>query len=357
MKRILTIVGARPQFIKCSPVSRLLRTHFAEILVHTGQHYDYNMSSAIFNVLGIPKPDFNLGIGSGSHAYQTSRMLAEIEAVVVGTVVDLILVYGDTNSTLSGALVAAKLQIPLAHVEAGLRSYNRKMPEEINRVCTDHISDFLFCPTNVALENLRKEGITRNVFMVGDVMKDAVMQNISKVDAAAVLMKYGLSAITPFYFFTLHRQENTSDIGRLAMILDIVGQARCRTFFPVHPRTKKVLKEHRLEVPENIVMIEPVDYLESLAFQQEASLIITDSGGMQKEAYILGKPCITLRDETEWVETVEDGWNILVGASMERFLKAEVSFNRDDHKTNTRRDIFGNGDAAEKIVETLRRLL
>jgi UDP-GlcNAc3NAcA epimerase len=357
VKKILTIVGARPQFIKCAPVSRVLRRQFRELLVHTGQHYDHNMSKVFFERLGIPEPDCNLGIGSDSHGAQTGRMLVEIERVALENRPDGMLVYGDTNSTLAGALVAAKLQIPLAHVEAGLRSFNKKMPEEINRVCADHVASILFCPTEIAVQNLRREGIVDRVFMVGDVMKDALLQNISRVDGEAVRKRFGIGKNEAYAFFTLHRQENTADMGRLMAIFDILSNSAYRIIFPVHPRTRGALTGHHLQLPANITVIDPVDYLESLALQKEAELVVTDSGGIQKEAYILGTPCVTLREETEWVETVQDGWNVLAGIDKTRFLMAEQLFREHSSHSPPKQSRYGSGDASEKIVNHLGSVL
>ncbi len=351
MKKILSVVGARPQFIKSAPLSRSLRTTFVEVLVHTGQHYDDAMSTAFFRDLGIPLPDHNLGVGSGSHGLQTGTMLIALEKVVVQEKPDAMLVYGDTNSTLAGALCAAKLAVPLAHIEAGLRSFNKRMPEELNRVATDHVSDFLFCPTPTAVENLRREGITRNVFDVGDVMKDALLQNASKARLDGLVERKVLAREEVFYLLTLHRQENTQDLSRFLRIIDILAGVRAKVVFPVHPRTRKLITENNVQLPSQVIAIEPVGYLESIALQKNAAIVVTDSGGVQKEAYILGTPCITLRAETEWVETVDDGWNALVDIDAEKFASAERRYLKG--KPGAQNSHYGDGDAAGHITKIL----
>ena len=352
MKKVLTVIGARPQFIKCAPVSRLLREKFVEVLVHSGQHYDDNMSKIFFEQLDIPKPDYNLNAGSASHARQTASIMVKLEEVILQNKPDLVLIYGDTNSTLAGALVAAKLHIPLAHIEAGLRSYNKKMPEELNRITADHFSDFLFCPSETAVNNLKQEGIKKNVFMTGDVMKDAVLINIEKIEHQQILKKYNLNIDEPFYFLTIHRQENTDELNRFNNIVEMLKSANHKVIFSVHPRTRKIIKENKIVIPPNVILIEPVNYLESLSLQKSATIMITDSGGIQKESYFLKTPCITLRDETEWVETVADGKNVVIGTDLnkfketqERFLNSEIDFNSDG--------FYGDGHASEKIVKIL----
>ncbi|MEN6519413.1 MAG: UDP-N-acetylglucosamine 2-epimerase (non-hydrolyzing) [Methanospirillum sp.] len=322
--KVVTVVGARPQFIKCAPVSRELRKEHTEILVHTGQHYDHGMSDVFFEELEIPKPDYHLGVGSGSHGEQTGKMLAEIEKVLLAEEPDRVIVYGDTNSTLAGALAAAKLHIPVAHVEAGLRSFDRRMPEEINRVMTDHISDLLFCPTPTAVENLAAEGITNGVHLVGDVMADALHFNRERAERQSkILEKFELGQ-GGYLVLTVHRPANTDSREAMDSILSAVGDAGMPVIFPVHPRTSSCLKEHGLadRVPANIHLVEPLSYLDMLRVMAGAQRILTDSGGIQKEAYMLGVPCITLRDTTEWVETVHDGWNVLAGAEQSAIMRA-----------------------------------
>jgi len=322
--KILTVVGARPQFIKLAPLSKILRENGVnEIIVHTGQHYDENMNNLFFKELEIHEPDYNLGIGSGNHGEQTGRMLIEIEKVLLKENPDMVIVFGDTNSTLAGALSASKLHIPLAHVEAGLRSFNKKMPEEINRILTDHISNILFCPTQTAVENLKKEGITKGVYLVGDIMFDALMHfsKISEVKSK-ILEKLNLKPKN-YYLVTVHRAENTDNYERLKNILIALSQLDKPVIFPIHPRTKKMIEYFGLNnLLDVILVIKPVGYLDMLRLEKNAKAILTDSGGIQKEAFWLKIPCITLRDETEWIETVELGWNRLAGSDIEKILSA-----------------------------------
>lgn len=349
IKTIVSIVGARPQFVKSAPVSRALSSRFREVLVHTGQHYDYGMSEIFFEEMEMRPPDFNLGVGGGSHGEQTGRMLIELEKVVNEVKPDCILVYGDTNSTLAGAVVAAKAGIPLTHVEAGLRSFNRAMPEEINRVLTDHVSSFLFCPTDTAIENLKMEGIFTGVHRVGDVMYDALLHNLTIArKRSQVLERLRLSKGT-YALTTVHRAANTDDPKRMKSILDALGALSVRVVFPVHPRTQKMIREWGLIVPENVMMIEPQGYFDILILQENASGILTDSGGMQKEAYLLGVRCITLREETEWVETVLAGWNKLVGVDRDAIQSAFETW----HPQGERLPLYGDGHAAEQICDIL----
>jgi UDP-N-acetylglucosamine 2-epimerase (non-hydrolysing) len=345
--KILTVVGARPQFIKCAPVSRELRKEHEEVLVHTGQHYDREMSDLFFEELKIPRPDHNLGIGSGPHGRQTGAMLAGIEEVILAEEPDCVLVYGDTNSTLAGALAAAKLHVPVAHVEAGLRSFDRRMPEEINRVLTDHCSDLLLCPTETAVENLQREGITAGVHLTGDVMVDALLQHAEVARASPVLADLGLDQ---YRLATVHRAENTDDPARLAAIMRALGDLG-DVVLPCHPRTEKMLKNAGLyeEANRRIRLIPPVGYLEMLALESGAKTILTDSGGVQKEAYVLGVPCITMRETTEWVETVEDGWNVLVGSDYDAIVRAARTFAPERERS----DVFGKGEAARAIAAVI----
>jgi len=313
--KIVSIVGARPQFIKCAPLSRELRKVHHEILVHTGQHYDHDMSDIFFEELNIPKPDYNLGIGSGSHGEQTGKMLTEIEKVLLKEKPDLVLVYGDTNSTLAGALAAVKLHIRVAHVEAGLRSFDRNMPEEINRVLTDHISDILFCPTQTAVDNLSKEGITQGVHLVGDVMLDALEYNKTVAEKKSKILEVLGLKKDKYLVITIHRPSNTDSRENLNNIIKALREIGEAVVFPVHPRTKKFLQEYGLDFPANVRLMDPLGYLDMLKLMAGARKILTDSGGIQKEAYMLGVPCVTLRENTEWVETLEGGWNVLVGGA------------------------------------------
>lgn len=351
IKTIASIVGARPQFVKAAPVSRALASAFDEKLIHTGQHYDYGMSEVFFEQLGIA-PHYNLGVGSGSHAEQTGGMMMALERLFSEIQPDLALVYGDTNSTLAGALVAAKAGIPLAHVEAGLRSYNRAMPEEVNRVVADHLSDILFCPTEAAVQNLAKEGIRENVYQVGDVMYDALLHNLTQARGrSTVLSDLDLQA-GQYALVTVHRAANTDDPANMTAILTALGALPTRVVFPLHPRTRKLLARYGLSAPPNVSLLEPVGYFDMLILEENANCILTDSGGMQKEAYLLGVRCITLRDETEWVETVEAGWNTLAGARVEAIRAAyETWFPRGERPA-----LYGDGHAGEKICAILQTL-
>lgn len=347
--KVLTVVGARPQFIKAAPVSRSLRRKNEEFLLHTGQHYDDAMSDLFFRQLKIPAPDRNLEVGSGQHGAQTGAMLAGIESVAIEYRPDWVLVYGDTNSTLAGALVAAKLHIPVAHVEAGLRSYDRRMPEEINRVVADHVSTLLLCPTEGAVANLAREGITTGVSMIGDVMFDAFQENLEIAEATSrIVSELGLEP-GAYHLLTMHRAENVDHPEPLSAILRGVADSGRETIFPVHPRTRAALRAAGIKPAANVKLIDPVGYLEMLALEKSAEAIVTDSGGIQKEAYFAGRPCITLRDRTEWTETVTAGWNILVGTNSSAIADAMRSF----QSTGPRPNLYGDGHAADRVVEAL----
>lgn len=323
--KVVSVVGARPQFIKCAPVSCELRKFAQDVLVHTGQHYDDSMSGVFFRELGLPEPNYHLAVGSGSHGHQTGEMLKKIEEVLLKEKPDVVLVYGDTNSTLAGALAAAKLHIPVAHVEAGLRSHNRKMPEEINRVMTDHLSSLLLCPTDTAVGNLRQEGVTNGVHLVGDVMYDALLDGVEIAKRTSKILNRLAVQPGQYILVTVHRAENTDDPQRLeGIITALIGLADAghRVVFPVHPRTQKHLRGLSLDLHERVLQIDPVSYLDMLFLESVARVILTDSGGIQKEAYWLRVPCLTLREETEWKETVESGWNHLVGTDNHRILHA-----------------------------------
>jgi UDP-GlcNAc3NAcA epimerase len=382
--KIVAIVGARPQFIKAAPVSKALRkAGHQEILVHTGQHYDYGMSKVFFEELDLAEPDTNLGVGSGTHAWQIGEMLMRIEKVLLAEKPDWVLVYGDTNSTLAGALASAKLRIPLAHVEAGLRSFNREMPEEHNRVLTDHCSDLLFCPTQIAVDNLQKEGF-RNIINdgklldesffenglsalsfelsplvvnVGDTMYDAVLQFSGiALRRSTILQDLGLKA-KGYFLATVHRPYNTDNPKNLHNILNAFGEIEEPIIFSVHPRTRKKIAESGFDNPkseiQNLKLIDPVGYLDMLVLEQHAKLILTDSGGMQKEAYFFGVPCVTLRPETEWVETVEAGWNMVVGANRDTIVKAVEGC---EERLKVPSHLFGDGSASEQILRLLQKL-
>ncbi|MGH9373621.1 MAG: non-hydrolyzing UDP-N-acetylglucosamine 2-epimerase [Vicinamibacterales bacterium] len=351
--RVLTVVGARPQFIKAAPIRRALEAAgHTEILVHTGQHYDEYMSAAHFRDLGLADPDINLQIGSGTHGEQTARMLAALEAVMTERVSDWVVVYGDTNSTLAGALAAVKLRIPLAHVEAGQRSYRRSMPEEINRVLADHASDLLLCATPGAVANLAAEGIRTNVHLVGDVMIDTLAWMLrSEQTRSDIRTRLGLET-GAYLVATVHRAENTDDAKRLRAIVAAFDQLDETIVFPVHPRTRKVLAAADWVPAPHVRVIDPVSYSDMIELERGARMILTDSGGMQKEAYFLGVPCVMLRDETEWVEIVEAGWGALSGADCGRILSLVHSF----HPPTTRPPLHGDGQAAARCVAHLERV-
>jgi len=348
--KIVTIVGARPQFIKAAAISRELRKRHQEIMLHTGQHYDYAMSGVFFDGLEIPAPDINLGVGSGLHGSQTGAMLRGIEEVLLSKPPDWVIIYGDTNSTLAGALAASKLHIPVVHVEAGLRSFNRRMPEEINRVVSDHLSDLLLCPSSTAVANLTAEGITRKVHLVGDVMLDVLNWAKQRADGKPmeVLKRLGLSE-REYLIATVHRSENTDDLERLTGILNALNALDEPVIFPVHPRARKAITGGTRQLQPHVRLIDPLGYFEMLAVTSSARLILTDSGGLQKEAYWLGVPCVTLRDETEWVETVEIGWNTLVGSDCGRIVEAVRSFT----PRASRAPLYGDGLVAARCVGLL----
>ncbi|WP_286181294.1 UDP-N-acetylglucosamine 2-epimerase (non-hydrolyzing) [Bacillus sp. ISL-37] len=359
--KIITIIGARPQFIKAAPFSEVFRKDNEEILVHTGQHYDANMSDVFFNELGIPKPDYNLEVGSGSHGLQTGRMLEKIEELIIKEKPDGMLVYGDTNSTLAGALAASKLHIPVYHVEAGLRSYNKLMPEEQNRILTDNISDLLLCPTQTAVENLRNEGITVGVLNTGDIMYDVVLRNIkmseTRYSNGAWLEELraeneNIPNITEkeYYLATIHRAENTDDDKKLFEIFSAFERMDKPVILPIHPRTQKLINKLDINL-DNVILIKPVGYLMMLYLTANAYMVVTDSGGLQKEAYFLKTPCTTLRDQTEWVETLENGWNVLSSINIDTILKTVTR--RLDCLQYPQPMLFGEGNAAEHICNAI----
>lgn len=386
--KFVDIVGARPQFIKLAPILRAVERHnqghpdhlIHEVLVHTGQHYDYEMSQVFFEDFGLKSPDYHLGVGSGTHGYQTAEVLKRIEEVLLKEKPDLVMVYGDTNSTLSGALAAAKLHIPVAHVEAGLRSFNRQMPEEINRVLADHVSSFLFCPTETAVANLRREGFNRIlnsgrftthpiadlspnscntnmplVINTGDVMYDAVLQYSELAERRSrILQELGLVS-RGYALATVHRAENTDDPKRIRAIfrgLGTVAASGLSVVVPLHPRTKKALSSLSPAIEDfgsSLHIIDPVSYLDMILLEKNARAILTDSGGVQKEAFFFKVPCVTLREETEWVETVETGWNVLVGCDSEQIAKA-AEYARSGEKSAWP---YGDGRTAEQVMELL----
>jgi UDP-GlcNAc3NAcA epimerase len=357
LMKILTIVGARPQFIKAAAITRVLNDiahdNVEEIMVHTGQHYDAKMSQVFFDELEIPEPKYNLGIAAGTHGDMTGRMLIGIEKVILDEKPDWLLVYGDTNSTIAGALAASKTHLPIAHVEAGLRSFNMRMPEEINRIVTDRISTLLFCPTVTAVENLRNEGMLKGVHNVGDVMYDQALFFRDKArERSRVLEELGVRH-GDFILVTCHRAENTDDQRRLTEIVNAIEELaeQIKVVFPLHPRTRKLMDQYGLlEQLKKALMVDPLPFLDMVALEQAAKVILTDSGGVQKEAFFYNVPCVTMRDETEWIETVDLGWNFVTGASHHRIVSAVLD------ERETRRPLtppYGDGAASKKIVAEL----
>jgi UDP-GlcNAc3NAcA epimerase len=351
---IVTIIGARPQFIKAAVVSKALRNfQIEEKIIHTGQHYDERMSGVFFKELGIPPYELNLNIGSGTHGVQTAQMLVKIEEYLLRNSerIKAVLLYGDTNSTMAGALAAGKLGIKIIHVESGLRSFNRSMPEEINRITTDHLSDFLFCPSDHSVHQLRTEGIVTHVYDVGDVMYDALIQ------FRDIASKYESDLIAglkkPFVLLTIHRPANTDNLDNLRQIFSALEYSSYAIVWPIHPRTQKVLRENAVTVPSNVRVVEPFSYFEMLRALEKCDKVLTDSGGLQKEAYWMKRPCVTLRTESEWVETLRNDWNILVGADKTKIGKAL------DAKipTDSWIPLYGDGAASTRIAELIKKLL
>ncbi|KKQ18741.1 MAG: UDP-N-acetylglucosamine 2-epimerase [Berkelbacteria bacterium GW2011_GWA1_36_9] len=358
MKKIITIIGARPQFIKTPLVSKEIRKFAKEILVHTGQHYDANMSAVFFNELKIPKADYNLNVGSGNQGQQTGEMLEKIEQVLLKEKPDLVIIYGDTNSTVSGALAAVKLHIPVAHIESGMRSYNRQMPEEINRIISDHISELLFCSTMSSAKILKEEGIAKGVYFVGDVMAD-IQKKIRNPKSEIRNKLFKTLNIKPkeYILATVHRQENTDIKENLENIFKAMGQIGETIILPLHPRTKKAIKTHKLQTlvdkNSNLRLIEPIGYLEMLALGSSAKMILTDSGGVQKEAYLNKVPCITLRKETEWIETIQSGWNQLANTNVNKIVRLVKNFPKPKNHPN----FLGNGKAYLEIAQKIKEFL
>ena len=347
---VCSIVGARPQFIKAAPISRALReAGHQEFLLHTGQHYDAGMSGVFFEELDIPEPDLNLNVGSGRHGAQTARILVGVEDALVKERPDWMIIYGDTNSTAAAALAGAKLQIPIAHVEAGLRSFKRSMPEEINRIIADRLSDILLCPSQTAVDNLATEGIREGVHLVGDVMADSLAFGVARArERSQILARLDLRE-DEYFMATVHRAENTDDPTRLENILSAFGRLPKKVVFPVHPRTREMLRKLTFETHSSVQMIEPLGYLDTLRLLEGANMALTDSGGLQKEAYWLSVPCITLREETEWLETLEEGWNILVGTDADRIVDAVESFSLPE----THPYLYEKPEAAARCVTLL----
>ncbi len=350
--RIVTIIGNRPQFVKAAAVSRLLRDRHDELIVHTGQHYDDELSRVFFDELGVPAPDRQLGAGSGTGAAQTARILAALEPVLAELAPDLVLVYGDTNSTLAGALAAAMGRVPLGHVEAGMRSFDRSMPEEVNRVLTDHASDLLLCSTETAVANLQRESAVGEAHLVGDVMADVSLafRDIAE-ERSAALEELGLEP-GAYLVVTAHRAGNVDDPDRLGLLVELLEALPQTTIFPLHPRTHARLEGadllERLRAAPHVELTPPLGYLDFLKLARHARAVLTDSGGVQKEAYLLGVPCVTLRDTTEWVETVDAGWNVLVDLDRERALEA-----LERTPPDARAELYGGGHAAERVVDVV----
>lgn len=347
MKKIACVIGARPQFIKHFPLEIKLKEVFQVVSIHTGQHYDDKMSKVFFEELNIDKPAYQLSLTKASHGGQTGEMLFMIEEILLKEQPDAMLVYGDTNSTIAGALAAAKLNIPVIHVEAGLRSYNRSMPEEINRVMTDHISELLFCSSDVGVVNLEKEGVRSGVFVCGDLMKDALQilfNSLQQIESE------------PYFFATFHRPYNTDDFSRMKTIIEELNSLGTKVIFPVHPRTRKILSSNGLDFAayNNIRFIEPVGYIDSLQYQRFSECVITDSGGIQKEAYWLNRKCITVRSETEWVETLKGDWNMLV---FDDLSELKVALKKSPDESYYQQSLYGDGKSAGLIVDMIHNYL
>ena len=351
-KKIISIVGARPQFIKLAPLSVLINKEFRQIIIHTGQHYDFNMSKYFFDELNISKPDYFLNVGSGLHGEKTAEMLYKVEQILIKEKPSLVIVYGDTNSTLAGILAASKLFIKSIHIEAGLRSFNKNMPEEINRIVADHVSDYLFAPTKIAIKNLEKENLLTKSFLTGDIMVDSLKIALNKSFKSQVLEKYSFKK-NSYYLLTLHRPYNVDNHNVLSSVLNNLGKTKSQIVFPIHPRTQKMLKNYKIKLPPNFILIDPIGYIDFVTLQKNAQKIITDSGGIQKEAYILKKPCITLRSETEWIETVKAGWNLLINPT--------TNFNYhkiiDEFWPETKHKILFGQKVANRMFEIIKNLL
>lgn len=347
MKKIVSIIGARPQFIKHAPIDLALKKYFKTITIHTGQHFDFNMSNIFFQELNISDPDYTLILPKTTlQSAQTAAMMTQIEELLIKESPNAVLLYGDTNSTLAGALCAVKLSIPIIHIEAGLRSFNRNMPEEVNRIITDVFSYLLFCPTNTAITNLKKEGIDHNrIFNCGDVMKDTLDLVENKLNRMVDF---------PYYYVTIHRPYNTDDLERIKYILYVLNLLNKKVIFSLHPRTKNILKSNLIDLASfnNINFLDPVGYLENISYQKYSECVITDSGGMQKEAYMLKKKCITIRTETEWVETLNNGWNTLVFENLED-IRTIIDRNYGNYIPN----LYGDGKSAINIVETINQFI
>lgn len=350
--KVVAVVGARPQFIKAAALSRCLRRSHVEVLVHTGQHYDQQMSDVFFRELALAPPDYHLGVGSGPHGRQTGLMLERLEVVLERERPDAVVIYGDTNSTAAGALAAAKLRLPLAHVEAGLRSFDRSMPEEVNRIIADHLSDLLFAPTQTAMDNLAREGLTERSRLTGDIMYDSLLLHLPLAQRQSAIMRSLRLRPGGYVLATVHRAANTDHIGTLRRVLEALSELDEPVVFPIHPRARLAMHSADLELAPSVRAIEPVGYLDMLTLEHNARMVITDSGGVQKEAYLLGVPCVTLREETEWPETLAGGWNVLAGADPARIIAAA----RRSRPRGEPPAVFGDGRAAERMVALLEDL-
>lgn len=355
--RIISVVGARPNIIKMAPIHRKLTDRYEHAIIHTGQHYDYKMSEIFFKEFSLPPPKYNLDVGSGTTNYQIGEMILRLGKVLLGEQPDLVLVYGDTNSTLAGALAAKKCNISVGHIESGLRSFDKRMPEETNRIITDHISDYLFAPTQTAIKNLKNENVQGKVFDTGDISVEIVNHAI-KIKSR-ILLDLNIRSAS-YLLFTIHRAENTDEPDVLRSLVKVIGtlDPNIRIVFPIHPRTKKILAEiglyDILEKSRNLELISPVGYTDFIELLKNASRVVTDSGGIQKEAYLLNTPCITLRSNTEWIETVDQGWNILSGTDSKTVVKIINSWKPRGNRPNS---VFGHGNTAEQIVDIIDKVV
>lgn len=354
---IVTIIGARPQFIKAAVVSKAFQeVGVEEKIIHTGQHYDEEMSAVFWKELGIPKYEVNLNVGSGTHGQQTAQMIVKVEEYLISHKEKIkgVLLYGDTNSTIAGSIAASKLGIKIIHIESGLRSFNKMMPEEVNRVVTDHLSDLLFCPSQHSVDQLKKEGITDHVYNVGDVMYDALLQfSLVAQQKASKENTLAFPTDEPFYLLTVHRPSNTDEPQNLRQILDALSSFSTKCVWPVHPRTKRILSESGQVIPSNVVMTSPFSYFDMLMALKHCEKVMTDSGGLQKEAYWMRKPCITLRTETEWVETLANNWNILTGPNEQKIIQAM----RTPVDNSTWTNLYGDGNAAKYIARKIKEIV
>ena len=349
--QIISLVGARPQFVKLPLLSSELRKNHEEIIVHTGQHYDYKMSDVFYRDLQIPSPHYNLNVGSGSHGYQIGNMMISLEKLLLKLKTDLMIIFGDTNSTIAASIVASRLKIPLAHVESGLRNFDKSIPEETNRLVADHLSNLLFCPTRTAVENLKNEGIEKGVHLSGDLMNDVLLHNKQYFEKSNILSKLNLKE-GEFVISTIHRPRNTDNMNALSRILSAFLETDETIVLPLHPRTQKVIKGTRLEKlieNKNLKILNPLGYFDFMKLLLSAKKVVTDSGGIQKEAYILKKPCITLFNTTSWVETVNDGWNVLVGSNKDKIIKMINDFEPKGKQSNH----YGDGTAFKKVCNVI----